>query len=395
MKVSINIQKNRLNSKGEYDIFIVVREGSKRFMLSTGFSTPVLFYGREFPKSVPNHAAKTRKLNRLILSVEEYILDNDGKTMSEIKDALNRKLYDKTRKSKPFTYYITEFAEKHPNVHTRQIYHQTMKKVEQFDPDATFDTIDVDWLKEFEQFHLRRLKVNGVAKILRNIRSVFNYAIDNEYTSRYPFRKFRITHEKTRKRSLTVEQLRQLRDYPVESWQEEYRDMFMLIFYLIGINISDLLELRRLTDGRCVYHRNKTGRLYDIAVQPEALAIIRKYRGKDFLLSPLDRYGSVNDYTHHINDGLKKIGASEKTRDKAGKMRKVVYHPLFPEISTYWARHTWASIAASIDIPKEVIGKALGHSEFDSSTTDIYIDFDVRKIDEANRKVIDYVNSLS
>ena len=62
----------------------------------------------------------------------------------------------------------------------------------------------------------------------------------------------------------------------------------------------------------------------------------------------------------------------------------------FPGLSIYWARHTWATIASELDIPKETIAKALGHGG--SSVTDIYIDFDMRKVDEANRKVIDYVN---
>lgn len=55
----------------------------------------------------------------------------------------------------------------------------------------------------------------------------------------------------------------------------------------------------------------------------------------------------------------------------------------------YWARHTLATIAASLDIPKETISHALGHGN--DTVTDIYIDFDKKKVDEANRKVLDYV----
>ena len=62
------------------------------------------------------------------------------------------------------------------------------------------------------------------------------------------------------------------------------------------------------------------------------------------------------------------------------------------ELTTYTFRHTWATIAAHLDVPKEVIGKALGHGK--KVVTDIYIDFDQTKIDKANRKVIDYVLKL-
>lgn len=61
----------------------------------------------------------------------------------------------------------------------------------------------------------------------------------------------------------------------------------------------------------------------------------------------------------------------------------------FPGLSIYWARHTWATIASELDIPKETIAAALGHGG--NTVTDIYIDFDQRKIDEANRKVLDWV----
>ena len=63
---------------------------------------------------------------------------------------------------------------------------------------------------------------------------------------------------------------------------------------------------------------------------------------------------------------------------------------LFPELSSNWARHTWATAASKIDIPKEVISKALGHGT-GLAVTDIYIDFDNSKVDEANRRVLDYV----
>lgn len=74
--------------------------------------------------------------------------------------------------------------------------------------------------------------------------------------------------------------------------------------------------------------------------------------------------------------------------------REVVeYDITYPELTMYHARHTWASLAAELDIPKETIAAAPGHSQ--SSVTDIYIDFDQRKVDEANRRVIDYVLQIT
>ena len=62
---------------------------------------------------------------------------------------------------------------------------------------------------------------------------------------------------------------------------------------------------------------------------------------------------------------------------------------MIPGLTTYWARHTWATIAASLDIPRDTIAHALGHGG--NTVTDIYIDFDQKKVDDANRRVLDWV----
>lgn len=103
----------------------------------------------------------------------------------------------------------------------------------------------------------------------------------------------------------------------------------------------------------------------------------------------MDRYSDHTSFISKINKNLKLIGPYSITPDSR---HKKIVSPLFPKLSTYWARHTWATIAASLDIPKETISHALGHGN--DTVTDVYIDFDLGKVDEANRKVIDYVLQL-
>lgn len=362
-------------------------------MLNVGLTSISKFTGREFPKSERNRAAKSTALNRYMLKAEEICLNNENMPNAELKELLKKELFGKGGRvrAKSLASYIEEYAGRAASPGTARLYMATAGRVGEFDASATFESVGLDWLEMFYRHLSWKMKVNSAAIEMRNIRAVFNRAIDDGITSNYPFRRFKIKTEATRKRNLTAEQIRQLKGYPVDGWLEEYRDLWMLQFYLIGINISDLLELKSLTDGRCVYHRKKTGRLYDIAVQPEAMEIIERYRGENWLLDPLDRYRDSLEYARHMDRALKKIGPHATVPDKVGKLRKIEYEPLFPSLSTYWNRHSWASVAAYIDIPKEVIGKALGHSEWDNTTTDIYIEFDNRKIDDANRKVIDYV----
>ena len=115
------------------------------------------------------------------------------------------------------------------------------------------------------------------------------------------------------------------------------------------------------------------------------MELIEKYRGEKFLLNILDRYQDYKDFTKRMNKTLKEIGPMQRVGRGGKKERK----PLFPKISTYWSRHSWATIAASLDIPRDTIAHALGHGN--NTVTDIYIDFDQSKVDEANRKVLDWV----
>lgn len=278
---------------------------------------------------------------------------------------------------------------------TRDLYLQTYRRIMQFDPKArqlSFEQIGKDWLTRFDRFLTEYEPSQNSRSIhFRNIRAVFNDAIDNDITTAYPFRKFMVRPVATAKRAYTVERLRELFNYPVLPHEQKYVDMFKLIFFLIGINVVDLCSLTKVENGRIVYQRSKTSRLYNIKVEPEAQEIIDCYRGTKKLLNLADNFKDVHTFMSTVNRALKQIGP-RRHEVKDGKKR-LVYESAFPDLSTYVARHTWATIAYELEIPNETIAAALGHS-FGNRTTAIYIDKDIRKVDEANRKVIDYVLGL-
>ena len=164
----------------------------------------------------------------------------------------------------------------------------------------------------------------------------------------------------------------------------------MLMFYMVGVNAIDLFSAKKeqVQNGRLVYKRAKTGTLYSILIQPEAKKIIDRYKGKgDYLLSVMDNYANYKDFLHRMNWNLRRIGYTERK----GRGGKKIITSAYPDISSYWSRHTWATIAAELDVPIEVISHALGH-KIGSDVTAIYVKFNRMKVDEANRKVIDYVN---
>lgn len=378
-------------------VYFIISYKKKRFQVSTGMRSSEKFSGLVFPNSTPNSTAKTARLASLYSSIDAYMekhLDEPFELMRRnIKAIING---EEPQSGQSLVHYFEEFMETKTNESTRGIYETTRKRLVMYDEKALIDDIDRRWLDGFLAHEIMRgRKMNGIAIDFRNMRAVFNWVIDNEETKNYPFRKFTIKTERQKFLYLSIEEMREYRDIEVEDFMEKYRDMFLLGFYLIGINLSDLLELpaNAIKHGRIVYRRKKTGRLYDIKVEPEALEIINKYHGTKHLVRFLDDGTKLSSFKRRLGDYIKRIGKVELVKNRRGALIKKQLKPLHDDIVWYTARRSWATIAASLDIPKEVIGKALGHSEWDSTTTDLYINFDNRKIDEANRKVINALNA--
>lgn len=395
---------SRQRQANRQPIVLFIRYGdNNRLTINTGFyvepgedfDDTLLFTGRE-KKCIIRNLKLTGILNEAqLLSMEIgdkfQVMDKNQVKALFMERCFGRKLKPKKAKKATFLDYMQKYCDLKSSQGTKRVYTDTIRKIKSFDPYCTFQTMNREWLTRFEAYCAQTMKINAYAIHLRNIRTVFNYARDEEITTLYPFRKFKIKHEETKKRAMPIEQLKELRDLQCEDYQEKYRDMFMLSFYLMGINMGDLLHLKKedLVNGRIEYHRAKTNKLYSIKVEPEAETIIKKYKGKKYLLNPLDHYSDHLEFVRHMNRELKKIGSMERKGRGGKKLRE----PLNDQLSSYWARHTWATIAAELDIPIETISRCLGHS-YGSSVTNIYIKFDDRKKDEANRKVLDYVKEI-
>lgn len=326
-------------------------------------------------------ASKKIEVDTVILRLrDEGILSQ--MTAIQIRDRVAAELNPKEDKEDKTTVYqvFKRFMEHKHNERTKALYQNTLNRMtawlkEDGIKKLRFEDIDKEWLMEFDEFlAITSPSANARSINLRNLRAVFNYAIDLEITNNYPFRRFKIKQEATRKRNFDVETLRRIFNHQCEEeWQQKYLDFFKLSFMLIGINVCDMCGLTKLTHGRVDYIRAKTHKPYSIKVEKEALAIMEQYQGTEHLLNFCDSYTNYRHFFNNLSKGLKEIKEQLKLE----------------ELTTYWARHSWATIAASLDIPKETIAAALGHGG--NTVTDIYIEFDKKKVDEANRKVLDWV----
>lgn len=408
MTTKIFLDKRSINANGEAPLKIAISKHSETAYIPIDVKiNPDCWDARNqrvinMPNKMP--------LNSYILNIKakvdnfimKLVIDDaiGGLKAREIKDKV-AKLIQPKEQELLFLEYFKTFADSRRSENTKRIYNQTYKKIINFSPSVKqmhFEDITKKWLESFEQ-HLisKRNDTNTIAIDMRNIRAVINDAIDNELTTTYPFRKkYKIKQKATRKRSLSVEKLRELFDYKVEPFMQKYIDTFKLTFFLIGINTVDLCSLTKIEDGRINYQRAKTGRLYSIKLEPEAAILLNRYKGKAHLFGLAEKSKDYFSFLTNLDKYLKQIGEVEllpnpnKSKSKNAKTFLKKRKSAFPGLSIYWARHTWATIAAQLDIPKETISAALGHG-IGNKTTSIYIDFDRKKIDEANRKVIDFV----
>ncbi len=399
MKFSFYLDCRRLDDKQPAPLKLRLSHKGTSALISLGINL-LKNQWNETTEKVEQHTNKLFLNNYILrkkLDCEQAVLNMNKQqvlklTAPEVKKQILLAIGDIEDVSKIENLFVTQFKkfiDTKSNKSTIELYEFTLKRLHDYCKNLdtlNFDDIDFNFLSGFEKFlEPTASKKNGRNIHFRNIRSVFNYAIDNNITTAYPFRRFKIRPVQTAKRALSIEQFRKFIRMPCEEYLQQYKDMFLLSFYLIGINTIDLVNLTNISsDNRIEYDRAKTHKHYSIFVEPEAKVLIEKYKGENQLLDMLDRYGDYRNYRKTLNKNLKRFGDV-----KIGYYGKKTIKSEFPFLTSYWCRHTWATLAAELDIPKETIAKALGHGG--NTITDIYIDFDLKKVDEANRKVINYL----
>ncbi|MDH6354748.1 integrase [Dysgonomonas sp. PH5-45] len=273
---------------------------------------------------------------------------------------------------------------------TADIYRATLNKIEKhFGSDIRFTDVDYAWLDKLDKIMQTErtlntkgeiiksgLEVNARAIHFRNIRSVFNYAIDNNIIGLeiYPFRRFKIKREETIKRAIKIKDLILLFNYKGSKQENWAVDISKMIFYAIGINIKDLYHLNDFSGTYLNYKRAKTNKLYTIFIEPELKVLLNKYASERTLMFTT-QFKMYNSFGKKLNAYLAIICTKIN----------------IPKITTYSLRHTWATLAAELEVPKETIAAALGHGG--NTITDVYIKFNQNKINEANRKVITYIEN--
>lgn len=251
--------------------------------------------------------------------------------------------------------------------------------------DLLFEEVDSNLMVKYESY-LRSAGIcpNSSSFYMRNLRAIYNRAVERELTAqRNPFRHVYTGVDKTVKRAVPLKVIRQIRgmDLALNPVMDYARDLFMFSFYTRGMSFVDMAYLKKkdLQNGVLSYRRQKTGQQLFIKWEKPMQELIAKYdtSGTPYLL-PIIRDMEADDRrqyrnaAHLVNDKLKKLGR------QLG---------LAIPLTSYVARHAWASIAKSKNIPIATISEAMGHDS--ENTTRIYLaSLDASVVDKANSIIL-------
>lgn len=257
----------------------------------------------------------------------------------------------------------------------------------------------VDWINDQPALGARKKGSRAAALYIAQMKAVYNKAkleFNDEDAGIVrmpfnPFSKVKVKEDVPEKRSVTIEQLKAIMALPDRKETQPNhmcrynlaKNVFILSFFLMGMNAADLYNCPQQDGERITYERTKTRtRRADhakisILIPEEAKHLVERFRGRcSHFFSFASFYSTVNALNAALNKGLKEVGAEIGV----------------PDLQFYAARHTWATIAYNdAKVDKGVVSDALNHVDERMSVTDRYIRKDWSRIDEANRKVIDFV----
>lgn len=253
--------------------------------------------------------------------------------------------------------------------------------------DITFDDLNEDVINQYEAWMKNKgLKRNSSSCYLRTFKTLYLKAVELGLTEdKDIFRHVFTGFATTTKRAISIDAIKAIRKLNLENNPALAfaRDMFMLSLYLQGMAFVDIAYLKKsdIRNGQLQYSRKKSGQTLTISWEKPMQEIVDAYshltKDTPYLLPVITKQDGMErkqyeKAEHNVNRNLKKIG------EMAG---------LHIPLTTYVARHSWASIMRDMGNDITVVGKGLGHS--DIKTTQIYLStIDNSTVMKANKRFL-------
>ena len=294
-------------------------------------------------------------------------------------------------------------------VRTSETYTATLNSFMAFreEQDVPIDGISSDLMLMYEAYlKARGVRMNTISFYMRNLRAVYNRAVEKGLTSQNnPFRHVYTGVDKTVKRAIPIKDIKSLKelDLSIKPSLDFARDMFMFSFYTRGMSFVDMAYLKKtdLQNGILTYRRRKTGQELTIKWEQCMAEIVAKYPESqtDFLLPIIKEKGNGRNSESHqacLNGRVVTDEGEANERRQYDNAQHLVNYRL-KELSTmlklqrpltmYVARHSWASAAKAKNVPLSVISEGMGHDS--EATTQIYLaSLETSVVDKANKMIL-------
>lgn len=399
MQTTVNVvcYKSKTLSNGEHPLMIRLCQGRKLKYISIGISIHPQYW--DFEKNKPRRNCPNKDQIQKIITdkttvYKEQVLDfkttNKEFTVSSLAEKVHSP-QQATTVNELFKLSIdrlkiarrTGYA-----LSVQQVYNSLLEYNQHLD--IYFSDIDVVWLKQYELYlRSKELSDNTIAIRFRTLRAIYNIAVEEKIVKPeyYPFKNYKVSKlsRETPKRSITKSDVEAIISYRTE---HEYTifaiDLFLFTYLMGGINFVDIAYLTRdnIIDDRLIYSRRKTGKLIKLPLQGKAIELIHKYRQFDnpYLFPIFSKFHSTDQ---------QKANRVHKVITKVNKCLKEIGTELnLPiDITTYVARHTYATVLKRSGVNTSIISESLGHSS--EKVTQIYLDsFENSQIDEAMKNLL-------
>ena len=394
--VKLMLNKRRILNNGSYPLVFQVIHNRRKKLLYTGYRMKEEVFDESEGKimngvSSTFTATEVVKMNRELRKMRNRIdtrIRQLERTREEftVEDILAQNAFGTGKSQFYLLRYINAQIERKQElkkVGMAAAYKSTRSSLAKFIgcPDVRMSEVDLAFVRRYEDFlYSNGASGNTVSYYLRNLRSLYNQAVTDGYHPRgeYPFAKAQTRPAKTVKRALSRTDMQNLADLNLENEPElEFtRDLYLFSFYAQGMAFVDIVLLKKtdICNGVLTYSRHKSKQLIRIVVTPQMQGVIDKYNTENEYLFPIISGEYASGYQKYrlalgrINRHLKKIA---------------VVADIKVPLTTYTARHTWATLARDYGAPISVISAGLGHTS--EEMTRVYLkDFDVSMLNQVN-----------
>lgn len=376
----IYFDKEATNTKGQANVKIRVTFDRKHKYYKTNiFCTP-----KEYERAI-NAKRRTDSEKELYKKIHSY----EQKAIDVLKDLeiftfdLFEEMYLTNRDAATDVYAAFDKKIKELNksekIGTAVGYECAKKSLQGFKENLRFADVSVSFLNEYEKWMIKQGNtLTTVGFYLRNLRAIWNGAKIAAELNPFGVKHYEIPTGANKKKALTMEEIGKIFNYaaPVNSISERSRDLWIFIYLCNGLNVKDLclLKQKNIKGNIIEYQRAKTVRKktieqIQISLKPQAKEIIRRWG-----IISLDPEAFVFPFITKDMDAIRQRQVYQQLTQTTNKNMKLIAKELKLKtpVTTYAARHSFATVLKRSGASVEMISEALGHS--DLKTTKSYLD---------------------